>query len=490
MPARLSGSGVRTIEVGLEYSTVAKDVSIAEDGTVGDLRLALAEAFGVPPTVTLLQGPRASCPGSAAEAVRGGDDIRPPATVVLKGVAALDRSRPWAHVSEEDMLLAAGELNQLYGTAGFQEQVRIWQSGSGEAPSRVQTFRAAINATRAEVLPRYGFEARGNGGFPEWERAVAEFQRFPAFADLCRKNKVLLGMLSPEQARASWRTSSGMNAPGPEAAAGCWTARGLQVEGIAAEEALTSRRLDCDEVCALLHRRIYEENRDSLWRGGSVPGHEMPSFDVAYRKYMEPPGATLLRCLGRVGAPDGDGGLPQGGLRLVGGAALFPVAVRCPPSAACRLDFGRGFCRGGGAAEAADSRGQFCPEPCGPTGAAADVDDDDPAVPTVHVGYVNALAAEPGSGAGSALLERIEDAARSDRWQALALHSITVPQTLAFWPRRGFRAFGGPDGDERFRFACLQGAGVIAERECFEQQLPHRPGCVLFVKFLCPAPAD
>jgi len=456
-----------------------------------DFKRHLEERYGIPQRAAVLVG----SPYGLLEPLPGASEgVRPPDNVVLKGVASFREGHVWRHLLEEDMLQACGELNQLYEQPDFQEEVRKWQEAAlGDATARVKNFRSAITAARAKVLPKFGFDA-SPAGIRDWERAVERFARFPTLAELCRKNKVLLGMLTPEQARRAQREAMGLKALAPDAGHTSRHRNWLEVVEIFSEQALVAQRGEADEVFRLLHNRIYEENRQSLWCGGNVPGHEIPTCKAMARKYLEPPGTTILRC---VAVPSSTAAHRPKATAVVGGAVLFPLVVRAQASA--RLDFGTGFQAipgpatlggggGGGGGDGAkverEGNDESREDDALSDGMGADSDSSGgPGGASVLVGYVNALAALPGSHAGSALLERVEEMAAAEEWDLLALHSIGVPGTLAFWPRKGFRAYGPGKGD-LFRFACLQNCGVALEKDSFERQLPPRPGCLLFVKWL------
>lgn len=444
----------RVVTVGLEHTPEVAEITLPKEATVSDLKANLKKIHGIPARVRLLVHSQ----DGGLDNFPGADTDEPPDVVFLKGVASLNNcplSRNQTVLLEEDMLAAARELHRLYETSEFQEQVQTWQKAKpSEAIARAKTFRSAINQTRMQVLPKFDFKVNAQGSFPEWEVAVEQFQRFPVFADICRRNKVLLGMASPGQARKMFRASVGkvQLAKTLFDKNRCkWT----EFEILTAEQALVAKRMEANEVFELLYLRIYEENRDALWRGGDIEGHEMPTREAVARKFLEPPGTLLVRCTNRTHPTE----------PVVGGAALFPIFTR---TSVCNcLGFGKGF-QVKGAASPADEienkDGAICPS-------------------LIEIGYINALAALQGSRVGFALLERVQDIAETEKWQGLALHSINIENTLNFWTKNGFRSYGAGK-EEQFKFACLQTCGVVVEKANFEQQLPHRPGCVLFVKFL------
>jgi len=433
------------------------------DHTVADLMQRLCHDYGLPKSVVLsvktVDGDWAPLQDTSASS-----SALAPRSVRVHGAAVLttDTSIRWRGLLEDDMLRAVGELNGKYAQPEFQDRVKLWSSGPvSEAVARMRALRDQINIAVAHVISPLGFEASA-AGFKEWEKAVEAFSRFPTFAETCRKSKILLGTLQADQAwraqRASWGEDVAQR--GELFAFATQHREGqLSVMTIPSEFALVDKRSEASSVFELLHRRIYEENRVRLWKGGKVPGHEMPTKHIVARKYMEPPGALLLHCRRFRGADAGE---------TVGGAVVCPKILHLPS---------RGL--EASPKQPGVSRDDTHDESDADLTTGEDVDGR-----RVTVGYIDGLAATPSSGAGSAMLEHLQEMSQLEGWDVLVLHSINVHSTMHFWARQGFIKFGASMEPEDFAFLCQQNLGFSVRRETIERQLPSRPGCTLFMKFL------
>eukprot|EP00930_Biecheleria_cincta_P104801 TRINITY_DN9720_c1_g1_i1.p1 TRINITY_DN9720_c1_g1~~TRINITY_DN9720_c1_g1_i1.p1 ORF type:complete len:993 (+),score=213.01 TRINITY_DN9720_c1_g1_i1:53-2980(+) len=456
-PAFIAAGGPRKVTVRLEHSEEQVSLTLDAGAMVLDVRRSLQEQHGVPHRAALMVKTKQGLLAQAQDA------DRPKSMLVLRGVLTLGSE---TQLLEGDVLEALQEINERYEAPDFQHVVKSWQEARGqESVVRMKELRDRVDQVTRDIIPKYGFEASVDA-IKRWSALVDAFQRFPAVAELCRKSRVLAGTLSPDVAR---RQAFGR--PWKKVCPGvCDVAKQhglLTVSEITSEEALVAERGRAARVIDLLYRRIYEENRNELWQGGQVKGHNMPTRKAVARAYLEPIGTVLLETLKSDGT-------------LVGAAAVYSVAIEVPPSLFGKDDFGES------ASILMDEASELEEEGDGDQDANAEdhrSDEEAQETPKLAVGYINALAAVDGSHAGSALLQHINRLAEEEGWDMIVLHSILVESTLRFWERRGFEAYGSGK-ETHFRLACMQHNRFALSKRTVEGHLPPRPGCLLFAKFI------
>jgi len=226
-----------------------------------------------------------------------------------------------------------------------------------------------------------------------------------------------------------------------------------------------NQKEEAEAVFDLLYQRIYEENRHELWKGGKVRGHKIPTRRAVARKYLEQPHTSLLHC----------SSLKENSLPVVGGAVIFQINVDIPNM--IRHDM---------CGESTEFLGIDSKE---------EEEDDDEAyanfltgdIDCLHVsaGYIDAVAASPKSHAGTAMIQHIAKMSKDENWDMLVLHSIRIEATSQFWESQGFHYYSGGK-DAAFRMKCVQHIGQAIPLAAIERQLPERPGCLLYVKFMKP----
>jgi len=426
---------------------------------VKDLRKMLAKQHGVPSGVVIL--------GRTKEKgfIRLDNNARPRRYNVLEGVLSFGDG---VKVVEADMIKAQGDLNKRFDKEDAQELLRQWKSaiGTGSQRGLLEKFRDLSKAIFSEILPVHGFAATTDG-YGEWTKLQKSFQRFPNFKEIWRKGEILRGTLTPEEATSDVKRSM-MRANQPDRPAPTTSKHGqLVVREISSAAALVRERKDADAVFDILYQRIYEENRQELWEGGKVKGHKMPTRKVVARKYLEPPGVTLLHCTSNNAGASWTAG------SVVGGASIFQVLVNGIDNSASSWGEGEELIKVDTTAsvEEVDDSGDD----------EEDFSDDEST--QIMAGYIDACAAETRSGAGSAMLDHVEAMAEAEGWDMLVAHSIRIEKTCRFWEKKGFRHYG-PGKEAGFRLACLQNNGFAISISALERQLPPRPTCLLFVKFL------
>lgn len=294
------------------------------------------------------------------------------------------------------------------------------------------------------------------------QKALAPYQHLQEFRDAATRNRILLGLQTAPSAvptppredpvlRQLRKASKGITSQEQSASPPVESERQRRVRlnPIMVWEIdiceRNAQRLAIDAVVSLLHRRIYIDNRDELWGGRTVP-----SRTSMYERLLDS-SARFLCAAPRAGDSRD----------LVGGAVVETRLIRTINVSSTTW-----------------AMSERIPSPEDVKGVDSYID--------LQCAYVDCLAAHPGTHAGTALWDYIEEIAYARGWTFLVLHSIRIPNTLHFWKKRGCTLYDSSRVDHRetFNVGFYSNTACVLSLTELEEQLPRHPGCHLFVKFL------